>query len=512
MKKAISLILSATMAMGFATSVMANSTTQSIGIGVNNVGLVTDDGQLVMWGRNEYGEFGNGVMDGSNYFDFTNSVKDVVAVVCGYYDSTAILKSDGTMWTCGRNNSGQLGNGTREDSSTFVKVASDVVKIGAGEEYFIYLKKDGTLWGMGNSAERRLLNKYEETDVKTPVKLMEGVKDFSTSLRNTAVITTNGDLYTFGTNVHGQLGVGSDLDGVDDLEQPAKVMSNVRSVSCGSEYMLAVKNDNTLWSWGTNVYAELMNDSSEEHVINSPKKVADNVLKACASRHNSAYITTDNQLYMVGENLNNELGLEKLYIRATEVTKIADNVKDVAINQRTVYTTLDGKTYTAGSQINSIGYAYEGWKEQPYKIADEHKYTVNATTSSDNSSVQTGNLITLQIGSNILTNNGKDTTIDVPAQIINGRTMVPLRAIFEALGADVQWDGTTQTVSSSKGSTDVSLQINSTELHKNSETKTLDVPAQLVEGRTLVPVRAIAEAYDCTVGWDSETKTVSVKY
>ena len=69
-----------------------------------------------------------------------------------------------------------------------------------------------------------------------------------------------------------------------------------------------------------------------------------------------------------------------------------------------------------------------------------------------------------------------------------------------------------QTVSSSKGSTDVSLQINSTELHKNSETKTLDVPAQLVEGRTLVPVRAIAEAYDCTVGWDSETKTVSVKY
>ena len=151
-------------------------------------------------------------------------------------------------------------------------------------------------------------------------------------------------------------------------------------------------------------------------------------------------------------------------------------------------------------------------EEQPYKIADEHKYTVNATTSSDNSSVQTGNLITLQIGSNILTNNGKDTTIDVPAQIINGRTMVPLRAIFEALGADVQWDGTTQTVSSSKGSTNVSLQINSTELHKNSETKTLDVPAQLVEGRTLVPVRAIAEAYDCTVGWDSETKTVSVKY
>ena len=88
---------------------------------------------------------------------------------------------------------------------------------------------------MGNSAERQLLDKYEETNVKTPVKLMEGVKDFSTYLRNTAVITTNGDLYTFGANVHGQLGVGSNSDSIDDVEQPAKVMSNVRSVSCGSE-------------------------------------------------------------------------------------------------------------------------------------------------------------------------------------------------------------------------------------------------------------------------------------
>ena len=98
------------------------------------------------------------------------------------------------------------------------------------------------------------------------------------------------------------------------------------------------------------------------------------MLKACASDNNSAYITTDNQLYMVGRNLNGELGFDESYIE--KVTKIADNVKDVAINQRTVYTTLDGKTYTAGSHINSIGYAYEGWKEQPYKIADEHKYTV----------------------------------------------------------------------------------------------------------------------------------------
>ena len=63
-----------------------------------------------------------------------------------------------------------------------------------------------------------------------------------------------------------------------------------------------------------------MNGSTEEHVINSPKKVADNVLKACASDNNSAYITTDNQLYMVGRNLNGELGFDEAYIK--KVTKL----------------------------------------------------------------------------------------------------------------------------------------------------------------------------------------------
>lgn len=506
MKKLMGLVLSVTMAMGFATSAMANTTTQSIGIGYGNVALVTEGGQLVMWGGNEYGDFGNGTT-AINPMDFTKSTTDVVSVACGLYYSTAIIKSDGTLWTCGRNNSGQLGNGTKEDSSTFIKIDSNVVKVCGGHDFFIYLKKDGTLWGMGNSSEERLLKDFDGEDVKTPTKLMEGVKDFSTYNRNTAVITMNNDLYTFGANIHGQLGIGKITGSPEEVELPVKVLSDVKSVSVGSEYMMAVKNDNTLWTWGTNTYGELMSGKSGDEVC-TPTKVADNVLKACASSHNSAYITTNNELYMAGENLNGQLGFQEQWIEIPR--KIADNVKDVATAKCTVYTTLDGKTYTTGDNINEMGRESKEIKEQPYKISDEYKYTVDAKYTQP--STESGNTITLQIGSNILTNNGKDTTIDVPAQIINGRTMVPLRAIFEALGADVQWNGETKTISSSKGTTNVSLQINSTELKKNSETKTIDVPAQLVDSRTLVPVRAIAEAYDCTVGWDSDTKTVSVNY
>ena len=99
---------------------------------------------------------------------------------------------------------------------------------------------------------------------------------------------------------------------------------------------------------------------------------------------------------------------------------------------------------------------------------------------------------------------------DVKPQIINGRTMVPLRAIFEALGATVEWDDATKTVKSEKGDIYVALTIGEAELRKNWQTIELDVPAQIIDSRTMVPVRAISEAYECDVQWDDATKSVII--
>ena len=101
---------------------------------------------------------------------------------------------------------------------------------------------------------------------------------------------------------------------------------------------------------------------------------------------------------------------------------------------------------------------------------------------------------------------------DVAPQIIESRTMVPLRAIFEALNATVEWDDATKTVKSTKGDTTISLTIGENKLTKNGEDKELDVPAQIIESRTLVPVRAISEAFDCKVDWEDSTKTVKITY
>lgn len=110
--------------------------------------------------------------------------------------------------------------------------------------------------------------------------------------------------------------------------------------------------------------------------------------------------------------------------------------------------------------------------------------------------------------------NGAPVQFDVQPQIINSRTMVPLRAIFEALGASVEWDGENRAIYSAKGDTYVTLWVNNPMMvvtrAGKTETKTLDMAPVIKNSRTLVPVRAIAEAYGCEVGWDQASKTVTI--
>ncbi len=107
-----------------------------------------------------------------------------------------------------------------------------------------------------------------------------------------------------------------------------------------------------------------------------------------------------------------------------------------------------------------------------------------------------------------VTLDGKRLPFDQAPVIVNGRTLVPLRAIFEALGADVSWNDATKTVTANKQDTTVLLTINKSDMYINNRAISLDVAPALIGGRTLVPVRAVSEAFDCDVKWDDATKTV----
>ena len=106
--------------------------------------------------------------------------------------------------------------------------------------------------------------------------------------------------------------------------------------------------------------------------------------------------------------------------------------------------------------------------------------------------------------------NGNAVNFDVPPMIINDRTMVPMRAIFEALGAGVDWDDASKTAVSERGGVSVSVTIGESALKRNGESIALDSPAVIVDGRTLVPVRAISEAFGCGVEWDGGSRSVII--
>lgn len=110
--------------------------------------------------------------------------------------------------------------------------------------------------------------------------------------------------------------------------------------------------------------------------------------------------------------------------------------------------------------------------------------------------------------------NGKKLDFDAQPFIENDRTLVPMRKIFEAVGANVEWDDSTKTVIASRirdgAPVFVAIQADSAKAFINSEEKQLDVPARIVEDRTFVPLRFVAEALGETVEWDAQTYTVNI--
>lgn len=105
---------------------------------------------------------------------------------------------------------------------------------------------------------------------------------------------------------------------------------------------------------------------------------------------------------------------------------------------------------------------------------------------------------------------GKKLEFDVDPIIVNGRTLVPMRAIFEALGAKVEWYGDTQTVTAKISDTLISLKIGDNKLYKNGIETELEASPVLYNGRTLVPVRAVSESFERNVEWDEKTRTVTI--
>lgn len=103
---------------------------------------------------------------------------------------------------------------------------------------------------------------------------------------------------------------------------------------------------------------------------------------------------------------------------------------------------------------------------------------------------------------------GKQVEADVPPMISNGRTMVPLRVVAEKMGAEVQWDQESQTATIVQAQKSVKLQLNNKRASINNKSVQLDTPPQIVNQRMLLPLRFVGEALGSTIGWEQTSRTV----
>lgn len=193
-----------------------------VGAGDGHAGLIDPNGSLWMWGNNYNGQLGNdgggNAQNGIGYYQ-TVPIKvldNITSVNCGG-KTTAVIKTDGSLWMWGENYNGALGNSAKEYVLNPLQVMDNVVAVSCGGssvsgDYTAAIKTDGSLWMWGYNQKGQLGNGSTETST-VPIKVLDNVAAVSCGrLGHTAAIKTDGSLWMWGSNSDGQLGNGGEVN------------------------------------------------------------------------------------------------------------------------------------------------------------------------------------------------------------------------------------------------------------------------------------------------------------
>jgi len=250
------------------------------------------DGTVWTWGQNIYGQLGYGLTGGRTTpvqvkgLDGVGYLTGIQAVSAG--DShTVALKTDGTVWAWGQNHMGQLGDGTETDSTTPVQVVgpggsgvlTDVRYIEAGYSYTVVIKTDDTVWAWGDNSSGQL-GDGTNTDRKTPVQVvgvggtgyLTDITMISAGWEHTVALKTDGGIVAWGLNQDGQLGDGTTIF---NRKTPAPVVgpdgtgifTDALMIVAGNSHTVALRADDTVWTWGRNFWGQLGNGRLGEDTV-----------------------------------------------------------------------------------------------------------------------------------------------------------------------------------------------------------------------------------------------------
>ena len=290
---------------------------------------IFSEGGLWTWGYDAYGGLGD-----SSLVDKSSPVQTIAAgtnwkQVAGGAYNTAAIKTDGTLWTCGYNIYGQLGNSSISHRSSPVQTISagtNWKQVAGGFFHTAAIKTDGTLWtwginGYGQLGDSTIVSK--SSPVQTIAANTTNWKQVSCGGNHTAAIKTDGTLWTCGYNGYGQLG-DSTLVSKSSPVQTIAANTTWKQVACGSTHTAAIKTDGTLWTWGYNQNGELGNSSISYR--SSPVQTiagGTNWKQVAGGTYHTAAIKTNGTLWTWGRGAFGPLGDSTTLSKSSPVQTIA---------------------------------------------------------------------------------------------------------------------------------------------------------------------------------------------
>ena len=344
--------------LGDNTQVSKSSPVQTIAYGANwkqvscgySTAAIKTDGTLWTWGYNLNGELGDNTVSSRSSPVQTIALGTNWKQVSSAITSMAAIKMDGTLWTWGKNIYGQLGDNTitpRSSPVQTVAFGTNWKQVACGDNFMAALKTDGTLWtwGLDNGGN---LGDNTGTSKSSPVQVIGFAntwKQVSCSIGyHVAAIKTDGTLWCWGLNFSGNLGDNTTTKRSSPVQTVAGG-TNWKQVSCGNYITAGIKTDGTLWTWGDNSVASLgdnttTNRSSPVQTVargTNWKQISTGTLSGFSC------IKTDGTLWSWGFNLYGQLGDNTRTNRSSPVqTVIGGNTWKFVSSYRSTFAIKDG--------------------------------------------------------------------------------------------------------------------------------------------------------------------------
>ena len=559
--------------------------TAKVSVGDSHMLAVQENGSLWAWGENGAGQLG---LNDQPFRAVPQRILYGIQKVAAGSNHALALSNDGSLLVWGRDDSGQLAQGAYSRNSGMpVHLSADVTVFGTGASHSLAYTKKGQLlvWGNndygqlgnGGNVERRQLTPllvpgqqpveqalpvpiqeivYQPTIVRTTYETASAdlgllakdatdVLQLAGGLNHTLLLKENGDLWVWGDNSQGQLGFADEKFYL----QPQKLLENVREIAAGDNFSMAIAQDRSLWVWGENSAGQLgLGDKVNR---TKPERLLSGVQAVQGGNAHMLVVTDDNTLWVAGANTFGQLGLGENTQEATKLTRLSSISGTIAIAagmNHSLAITLTGQAWGWGeNQNHQLSDVETRILWQPKQILGE----VRTVAAGDHASYLLRRDDTLwTLGSNVygqlgdgrmtsqyfvpkrvkLTPAGSSTELvlqvdrsqmwalgsltsvdpgrDTAPRLIDDMTMLPIRAIIEAFGGSVNYLAEIQ-------STLLELDGHSLQISVDSTRALLDgvpliVTAPIIESeRTLVHIRVV-EHLGLNLRWDALDESITL--